>query len=171
MQSLGSSVVLRLLRAPAAARNLSRRSAAKTDDTGTVGLTDSKQFFYDFFMSEKSHIYFVYILFSKNAKVLYIGVTNDIARRMWEYKNKINKKSFPYRYNVDKLGYFEIFGDIDLAIAREKQLKGGSHDDKLRLIMKMNPKLEDLSNNLNDILFGQKGAELAKNIGLDTRFV
>ena len=83
------------------------------------------------------HIYYVYILTNVNNKVLYIGVTNDLERRCWEHKKKKNN-GFTKKYNVDKLVYFEIFDLIDLAIAREKQIKGYSRFKKNDLIDKFN---------------------------------
>jgi putative endonuclease len=70
----------------------------------------------------KAHIYYVYILANKNNSVLYVGVTNNIIRRVSEHKGRINK-GFTYRYNVDKLVYFEVHGYIEDAILREKRLK------------------------------------------------
>ena len=79
------------------------------------------------------HIYYVYILTNANNTVLYTGVTNDLERRCWEHKKKKNN-GFTKKYNVDKLVYFEIFDLIDLAIAREKQIKGYSRFKKNDLI-------------------------------------
>ena len=70
---------------------------------------------------------------NKYDKVLYVGVTNDLARRAYEHKNKL-LKSFTSRYNVTKLIYFEDFCDINQAIAREKQIKGWSRSKKEKLI-------------------------------------
>ena len=89
------------------------------------------------------HIYYVYILTNVNNKVLYIGVTNDLERRCWEHKKKKNK-GFTKKYNVDKLVYFEIFDLIDLAIAREKQIKGYSRNKKNELIGKFNEDWNEL---------------------------
>ncbi len=91
----------------------------------------------------KEKQYYVYILFSKYNGTLYVGVTNNLIRRVWEHKNKI-LKGFTEKYNVDKLGYFEACGDINSAIAREKQLKAGNRKNKLLLIEKMNPSWKDL---------------------------
>jgi len=73
-------------------------------------------------MYKTTHQYFVYILASKKYGVLYIGVTNDLKRRLIEHKTKM-LKGFTSRYNVDKLVHFEIFMDIKEAIKREKRLK------------------------------------------------
>ena len=75
--------------------------------------------------------------------VIYIGVTNDIIRRVYEHKNKL-MKGFTDKYNVNKLVYFESFSDVREAIAREKQIKAGSRQQKIRLITKENPEFNDL---------------------------
>jgi len=75
--------------------------------------------------------------------VLYTGVTNDLVRRCFEHKKKI-KSGFATKYNVDKLVYFEIFDFIDLAIKREKQIKGYSRAKKDALIEKSNVHWDDL---------------------------
>ncbi len=67
--------------------------------------------------------YWVYIISNKNNSVLYIGVTNNIYRRILEHKEKRNPRSFSANYHLNKLVYYEEFGDIRLAIKREKQLK------------------------------------------------
>ena len=85
------------------------------------------------------HCYYVYILTNANHKVLYTLVTNDLARRVFEHEKKIYK-GFTSKYNVDKLIYFELFDFIDLAIKREKQIKGYSRIKKLALIDSLNPK-------------------------------
>jgi putative endonuclease len=94
----------------------------------------------------KVHVYFVYILENKNNKVIYTGVTNDLVRRVFEHKKKL-VPGFTSKYNVDKLVYFELFDFIDLAIAREKQLKGYSRSKKDALISKFNPNWKDLYDN------------------------
>ncbi len=98
------------------------------------------------FYKVKIHTYYVYILTNKNNTVLYTGVTNDIARRCHEHKNKL-VKGFTEIYNVDKLIYFELFDFIDLAINREKQIKGYSRKKKDALINKINPVWMDLYDN------------------------
>ncbi|MDR1074485.1 MAG: GIY-YIG nuclease family protein, partial [Treponema sp.] len=98
--------------------------------------------------------YYVYTMFNKQDNVLYVGITNDIYRRMAEHKSKVDKKSFTARYNVDKLRYFELHGDIDAAIAREKQIKVGSRDDKIQMIGGMNPDWRDLAGDIINILNG-----------------
>lgn len=86
---------------------------------------------------------FVYIMTNYDETTLYIGVTNNLARRTFEHKEKLTK-GFSKNYNLNKLVYYEMFSDITLAIAREKQLKGGSRKKKLDLINKFNPEWKDL---------------------------
>ncbi|WP_300448207.1 GIY-YIG nuclease family protein [Helicobacter mastomyrinus] len=85
--------------------------------------------------------------FSKANGTLYTGVTSDLPKRIYEHKNKITK-GFSAKYNVDKLGYYEIYDDIKDAIAREKQIKAGSRQKKLDLIESFNPQWEDLYESL-----------------------
>jgi len=77
--------------------------------------------------------------------VLYIGVTSNLEKRVWEHKHGINKSSFTYQYNCHKLVYYEIFADIRLAITREKQLKNWKREWKNELVKKVNPEWNDLS--------------------------
>jgi len=88
--------------------------------------------------------YFVYILTNKSNKVLYIGVTNNLERRMFEHKNKMIN-GFTKKYNLTKLVYFEETSDIKSALEREKQLKNWHRDWKINLINNFNPKWKDLS--------------------------
>ncbi|MCR4606173.1 MAG: GIY-YIG nuclease family protein [Oscillospiraceae bacterium] len=88
--------------------------------------------------------YYVYILTNWENKVMYIGVTNDLERRLYEHKNKL-ADGFTNKYNVNKLVYVEETGNINDAIAREKQLKGWRRDRKNALVESMNPAWEDLS--------------------------
>ena len=87
---------------------------------------------------------YIYILFNKRNGTLYTGVTSFLKRRVYEHKMKFHPESFTAKYSVDKLGYFEEFTSIKEAIAREKQIKGGSRAAKLALIENMNPNWEDL---------------------------
>lgn len=87
--------------------------------------------------------YYVYILFNKQNGTLYVGVTNDLAKRVWQHKNKVIE-GFTKQYAVDKLGYYEVCNDINTAIKREKQLKGGNRKAKLELIETNNPDWNDL---------------------------
>jgi putative endonuclease len=77
--------------------------------------------------------------------VNYTGITNSLERRIWEHKNSYNSESFTARYNLYKLVYFEEFSDANLAIKREKQIKGLSRQKKFNLIKKTNPDLNDLA--------------------------
>jgi putative endonuclease len=87
--------------------------------------------------------YSVYIMASASG-VLYIGVTNNLDRRVFEHKNKM-VPGFSARYNVRKLVYFELFGNVRAAIAREKELKGWLRRRKVALIESVNPHWNDLS--------------------------
>lgn len=87
--------------------------------------------------------YYVYIMTNKHNTVLYIGVTNDLSRRVYEHQQK-RGGTFTARYNVTKRVYMETFPDIREAIAREKQIKGGSRRAKLELIKSINPQWKDL---------------------------
>ena len=86
--------------------------------------------------------YYVYIVSNKTRGVLYIGVTNNIARRMFEHKNHI-VDGFSSKYNLDKLVYAEESENIEDAIRREKQLKNWHRDWKINLIESANPNWED----------------------------
>ena len=88
--------------------------------------------------------YFVYILTTWNNKVMYVGVTNDLKRRLYEHRQEI-ADSFTKKYHIHKLVYYEHTFDIKEAITREKQIKGWNRDRKNRLIESKNPKWEDLS--------------------------
>ena len=87
---------------------------------------------------------FVYILTNDNNRVMYIGVTSDLQRRLYEHKNGA-VDGFTKKYNVHKLVYFENGPDIESAIAREKQLKGWTRAKKNALVESVNPRWEDLS--------------------------
>ncbi len=91
--------------------------------------------------------YFVYIMTNKAHTVLYTGVTSDLKRRVYEHKEK-SVEGFTKKYNINKLVYFEIFQDAYGAIAREKQIKGGSRLKKMSLVRSLNPSWEDLSSKL-----------------------
>ena len=84
------------------------------------------------------------MLTNKSNNVLYIGVTNNLERRIYEHKNKI-VKGFTERYNVNKLVYYETTQDIVSAIAREKHLKGWKRIRKNELVEEFNPYWKDLS--------------------------
>ena len=88
--------------------------------------------------------YYVYILTNKNNSVLYTGVTKDLVRRVYEHKYHLDKNSFTAKYNVTKLVYFEETSDVKAAIEREKQIKSWKRSQKVDLIMKSNPRYQDL---------------------------
>ena len=89
-------------------------------------------------------LFYTYILTNKNHTVLYIGVTNDLKRRLKQHKQKSNK-GFSGKYNVEKLVYFESSRYVENAIKREKQLKKWNRAWKENLINEMNPDWNDLS--------------------------
>ena len=89
-------------------------------------------------------MYYVYMLTNWDNSVLYIGVTNDLERRLYEHQHKL-MEGFTEKYNVDKLVYVETTGDVKAAIAREKQLKGWSRAKKNALVASINPEWKDLS--------------------------
>ena len=88
--------------------------------------------------------YFVYIMTNKYNRVLYVGVTNDLNRRLYEHKNGL-LEGFTKRYNIHKLVYCEETGSINDAIAREKQIKGWKREKKNQLVEMINPEWKDLS--------------------------
>jgi putative endonuclease len=92
----------------------------------------------------KINEYFVYIVTNKSNTVLYIGVTNNLERRVFEHKNKMIN-GFTKKYNLTKLVYFEETSDVRSAIEREKQLKNWHRDWKIKLITNFNPEWKDLS--------------------------
>jgi len=94
-------------------------------------------------------LYYVYILFSKRNGTLYVGVTSNLKNRIWQHKNKVYD-GFSKKYSVDKLGYYEVFGDINMAIEREKQLKAGNRKKKLELIETNNPNWIDLYDEISE---------------------
>jgi len=93
-------------------------------------------------------MYFVYILTNWNNKVLYTGFTNNLERRLYEHKNKL-EEGFTKKYNISKLVYFDCTGDVKTAIEREKQIKGWTRAKKNVLIEEMNPEWKDLSEEWN----------------------
>ena len=86
---------------------------------------------------------YVYIMTNKPNGTLYIGVTNNLVRRVWEHKNKV-VEGFTSKYNLDKLVYYEVFEDELLAIQREKNLKKYNRIWKKELITRVNPFWRDL---------------------------
>jgi len=81
---------------------------------------------------------------NKNNTVIYIGITSNLLKRVYQHKTKAYK-GFTYKYNCDMLIYFEEFNDINQAISREKQLKAGNRKKKEDLINSLNPEWKDLS--------------------------
>ena len=92
----------------------------------------------------KSHEYCVYIITNKANTVFYIGVTSDLQGRILQHKQKVYQ-GFSAKYKCNKLVYFEEYQFIQDAIAREKQLKAGSRQNKINIIVKNNPAWDDLS--------------------------
>lgn len=86
---------------------------------------------------------YVYIITNCRNTILYTGVTGNLIARTYYHKNK-SVSSFSSKYNLEKLVYYEIFEDVNLAIAREKQIKAGSRKKKVNLINKFNPGWKDL---------------------------
>ncbi len=87
--------------------------------------------------------YYVYVM-TNFSKTLYTGVTNNLEKRVCEHKNKL-VEGFTKKYNIAKLVFFEETNDVDVAIAREKQIKGWLREKKIALIESMNPTWKDLS--------------------------
>lgn len=87
--------------------------------------------------------FYVYILTNRYNTVLYVGVTNNLDRRLLEHRTNFSD-SFTSKYRLTKLVYFEEIPDANAAIEREKQLKGGSRQDKIDLIQSLNPNWDDL---------------------------
>jgi len=90
---------------------------------------------------------YVYIVTNKVNTVFYTGVTSNLQKRIYDHKEKVIE-GFTKKYNVTKLVYYEVFNDIESAIQREKQIKGGSRQKKIDLIKTMNPQFIDLYSQL-----------------------
>ena len=90
---------------------------------------------------QREHRYYVYMMQSASRRALYIGVTSNIEKRVFEHKTE----GFTSQYRAHRLVYFERFGDVHAAIAREKQLKGWRRAKKEALIQAVNPHWKDLS--------------------------
>ncbi len=99
-------------------------------------------------MVKESMNYFVYIMTNRNHRVLYIGVTGNLPKRVYEHRHHLDKHSFTDQYNAEKLIYYEATPDVRAAISREKQLKGWTRKKKEWLIEQMNPQWEDLYDSL-----------------------
>ncbi|HOX96754.1 MAG TPA: GIY-YIG nuclease family protein [bacterium] len=89
--------------------------------------------------------YYVYILSNSSNIVLYIGVTNSLEKRLYQHKEKTQKNSFTAKYKLNKLVYYEVFEDVNNAIAREKELKLWRRKWKVDLVSLINPKWKDLT--------------------------
>jgi putative endonuclease len=87
--------------------------------------------------------FYVYILASKRNGTLYVGVSSDLIKRVWEHKNRF-VEGFTKKYGVDKLVYYEVHNDAEKAILREKQIKKWNRAWKLWLIEEKNPEWKDL---------------------------
>jgi len=99
-------------------------------------------------VTEVRKTYYVYILASARNGTLYIGVTSNLMRRVWEHKSKA-AIGFTSKYDVDKLVHFEVFDSVEAAIAREKAVKKWNRAWKLRLIEEQNPDWDDLYERIN----------------------
>jgi len=88
--------------------------------------------------------YYVYVMASFR-QTLYVGVTNNLQRRVYEHKTRIHPQSFTARYNIDRLVYCETYNDIRDALAREKQIKSWRRSKKVALIEAENPRWKDIS--------------------------
>jgi len=91
--------------------------------------------------------FFVYIMTNQYNTTLYTGVTNNLQRRVMEHKQGV-VEGFTKKYRLHKLVYYEMTDDVNAAIAREKQIKGGSRQKKLDLVNGMNKEWKDLADDL-----------------------
>ncbi|MGQ9643272.1 MAG: GIY-YIG nuclease family protein [Ignavibacterium sp.] len=91
----------------------------------------------------KYHNYYIYIMSNWNNKVIYVGITNDLIRRVYEHRNKL-LKGFTSKYNLTQLVYYELIYDVNAAIRREKEIKGWRREKKNNLIESINPDWKDL---------------------------
>ena len=94
-------------------------------------------------MSEE-RCYYVYMLTNWNNRVMYVGVTNDLRRRLYEHQNKL-VEGFTGKYNVTKLVYYETINDIIAALTREKEIKKWRRKKENNLVVAVNPEWNDLS--------------------------
>ena len=92
--------------------------------------------------------YYVYILATKDNKVIYTGITNNLIKRVYVHKNSLDPKSFTARYHVNKLVYYEYTTDVRAAIEREKQIKGWNRERKNKLVESKNPEWKELYNQI-----------------------
>jgi len=89
--------------------------------------------------------YYVYLLTSSNNRVMYVGVTNNLTRRVYEHQNKL-VKGFTEKYDVNKLVYYEPTNDVFTAPTREREIKKWRREKKNALVIQLNPHWNDLSN-------------------------
>jgi putative endonuclease len=99
--------------------------------------------------------YYVYLLTNWNHRVMYVGVTNDLSRRLYEHKNKLIK-GFTEKYNLNKLVYFEETRDVQSALAREKEIKKWRREKKDALVQSVNPEWRDISDEGKDFSLRSK---------------
>ena len=99
--------------------------------------------------------YYVYLLTNWNHRVMYLGVTNDLVRRIYEHKNKL-VKGFTEKYNVNKLVYFEETGDVRSALTREKEIKKWRREKKNALVISINSEWKDLAEEEKDFSLRSK---------------
>jgi putative endonuclease len=92
----------------------------------------------------------IYILTNKNKTTLYVGVTSNLKKRVYEHKNHLYKDSFTARYNIEHLVYYEVFHSIVEAVARKTQIKAGSRKKKETLINAVNPDWNDLYDEISE---------------------
>ena len=95
----------------------------------------------------RNRLGYVYVLTNKNNRVLYVGSSSNLVRRI-KFHKKVYLRGFTKNYNLNKLVYYEVFADIVSARRRERQMKGWRREKKIRLIESMNPKWMDLYNGL-----------------------
>ena len=95
--------------------------------------------------------YYVYIL-SNESHTLYIGFTGDLPQRIHKHRTRFYKSAFTARYTFNRLVYFEVFGTVEEAMKREKQIKGWKREKKVALIQSKNPRWHDLSLSWTDAL-------------------
>ena len=107
----------------------------------------------------RDYNFYVYILFNERAKATYIGVTNDLERRIYEHKLELIP-GFTKEKHIHKLAYYEYYSDINAAIAREKALKKWNRAWKYRLIETKNPEWKDLAAEIDEIIAHEKESEI-----------
>jgi putative endonuclease len=124
---------------------------ASISDRGNLGIMKTNQLCgysqitnFKIIYANKAILFLYYIMINNSNTATYVGVTNDLNRRIYEHKNKLIK-GFTCKYNITKLVYYEVYNNIIDAIAREKQIKAGSRKRKIDLIKKENLKFKDLS--------------------------